>query len=99
MLIVELDFNHPIESNELIREQHNLFLKKYYENKTFMTSGPKHSNTGGIIVAGNISREQLEVILKEDPYWQNGIAQYRIIEFSSTIVSSDLGVFFQEEIS
>ncbi|RLQ93325.1 YciI family protein [Falsibacillus albus] len=98
MLIVDLDFKHPNQEMEQIHEQHLKFLKKYYENKTFMTSGPKLSANGGIIVAGNISRARLEEILKEDPYYQNGFMEFRIIEFSSTLVSSDIGVFFQEEI-
>ena len=37
---------------------------------------------GAVIIAHNVTREELEDIFKNDPYFVNGLAKYDITEFS-----------------
>jgi uncharacterized protein YciI len=60
---------------------HMKFLKKYYAAGTFLVSGRKIPRDGGIILAVGDSREQIEAIACEDPFYARGVADVRVIEF------------------
>ncbi|HLB43186.1 MAG TPA: YciI family protein [Gammaproteobacteria bacterium] len=47
-------------------------------------SGPKNPRTGGVIISLIDDREQLNIILSEDPFYTQNIADYEIIEFIPT---------------
>jgi uncharacterized protein YciI len=76
------------------RNGHLEFLEKYYEKGIFIFSGPKIPREGGIILASNISKQELETIIKEDPFYQKELANYRIIEFNPTMFSNEINSFF-----
>jgi uncharacterized protein YciI len=61
---------------------HRNFLDEGYKNNYFIVSGPRHPRTGGIILSQLKEREQLENILKQDPYAIHHLAEYEIIEFN-----------------
>ena len=83
MFVVELTYIKPLEEVELYLEQHRSFLAQCYERGLFLASGPKVPRTGGmILVKGDISKEQLEALIEEDPFKQQDIAQYTITEFT-----------------
>jgi uncharacterized protein YciI len=63
---------------------HARFLKKYYASGHFLVSGRKIPRDGGIIVAVGKSREQIEAIIREDPFCARGLAEFRIIEFRAS---------------
>jgi hypothetical protein len=39
---------------------------------------------GGIILAVGSSREQIEALVKEDPFIAEGLARFRVIEFRAS---------------
>lgn len=80
MLIIELTYKKPIDEVNNFLDQHRSFLNKYYENGIFLASGPKNPRDGGIIIAV-ANRETINTIILEDPFYQYGISDYRIIEF------------------
>lgn len=49
--------------------------------------------TGGIIISQLKYREQLENILKNDPFHVHDVADYKIIEFSPTKYHSNFATF------
>jgi uncharacterized protein YciI len=63
---------------------HVVFLKKYYAAGNFLVSGRKIPRDGGIIVAVGTNREQIEAIVREDPFVQRGLADFRIIQFRAS---------------
>src|ERR1700730_15738938 len=45
---------------------------------------------GGIIIAVDRSRQHIEVIIREDPFFVRGLADFRIIEFSASQRADDI---------
>lgn len=82
MFIINLIYKKPIELIEAHTVAHRAFLDEGYQNNIFVASGPKVPRTGGIIISHLKSREQLEKILKQDPFAIYDLADYEITEFN-----------------
>ena len=80
MIIVELTYKKPLEEVNKFLEGHRNFLDKYYDSGLFLVSGPKEPRDGGIIIALT-DQASMEDLLKNDPFYQNDLADYRIIHF------------------
>jgi uncharacterized protein YciI len=65
-------------------DDHNVFLKKYYDLNKFICSGRQEPRVGGIILCNGKDKEEINSIIKEDTFYKNGIAKYEIIEFIPT---------------
>jgi uncharacterized protein YciI len=81
MFIIELTYKVPLKDIDASMPAHMKFLKKYYTAGTFLVSGRKIPRDGGIILAVGDSREQIEAIACEDPFYARGVADVRVIEF------------------
>src|SRR5689334_10307251 len=84
MFVIELTYKAPLEQLDAAMKAHVAFLKKYYAAGNFLVSGRQIPRTGGIIVAVGESKEQMEAIMKEDPFCSRGLAEFRIIEFRTS---------------
>lgn len=84
MYIVELTYKVALTRIDAHMTEHVKFLKKYYASGNFVVSGRKIPREGGIIVAVGESREQIENIIKEDPFYKLGLADFRVIEFRAS---------------
>lgn len=82
MVIISLHYIKPVEDVEKHLQAHIAFLEKYYAAGIFICSGRKIPRTGGLIIAKGASREQIEAIIREDPFHSNGIADYELTEFT-----------------
>jgi uncharacterized protein YciI len=96
MFIVSLSYKKDISLVEKFIEPHIQFLEKYYLEKKFIFSGRKNPRTGGVILAYNIDRETLQEIIKQDPFYQNEIADYEITEVIPTKYDEDFAVFIEK---
>jgi uncharacterized protein YciI len=85
LFIISLTYRVPLEKVDEARNDHLEFLEKCYEKSIFLASGPKVPRTGGIILADHVTKEELEEIIKEDPFYQKQIAEYEITEFTPTM--------------
>ena len=81
MFIIDLRYIVPLEMLDAHMTEHVKFLQKYYKQNIFVTSGRKVPRTGGIILALADSREQIEAIIQEDPFYTNKLAEFTITEF------------------
>ncbi len=80
MIIIELTYKTSLDKVNQLLEQHREFLSKYYDQGIFLASGPKDPRDGGIILAtGN--EETLKAAIKDDPFYQHDIADYKFINF------------------
>ena len=83
MFIVLLNYLKPIEDVERLTVPHRAFLDELYARAILLISGPGVPRTGGVLVArGGRSKDELMEILKGDPFYIEGIAEYSIIEFN-----------------
>ncbi len=76
MLIIELTYKKPLNEVEKYLQDHRDFLSKYYDQGVFLASGPKDPRDGGIILANCNDADE---IIKEDPFYQHQIADYKVI--------------------
>jgi uncharacterized protein YciI len=90
MFIVDLTYIVPLETLDAHMVEHVKFLRKYYAQNIFVASGRKVPRTGGIILALADSREQLDSILTEDPFFIKQLAEIRITEFQTSQYHPDL---------
>ena len=81
MFIIELLYQAELSQIDAAMRPHMAYLKEHYAAGRFVASGRKIPRDGGIILALAESREQLEAIVKQDPFVARGLADYRIIEF------------------
>jgi uncharacterized protein YciI len=93
MFIISLSYKKDISVVEKFIEPHAQFLDKYYADKKFIFSGRKNPRTGGIILVRNMDKETLTDIIKQDPFYQNEIADYDIIEVIPTKYDEDFACF------
>ena len=95
MFVVELVYKVDLAEIDAHMRAHVAFLKKYYAAGTFVVSGRKIPRDGGIIIAVGESREQIEAIMKEDPFSVLGLADVRVIEFRASQKAKDVGALFR----
>ena len=90
MFVIELVYKASLEEIDVHMAAHVRFLKKYYAAGNFLVSGRKIPREGGIILAVGRNREQIEAIVKEDPFHLHGLADFRIIEFRTSQKADDI---------
>jgi uncharacterized protein YciI len=90
MFIIELTYKVPLEEIDRHMKEHMKFLNKYYESGNFIVSGRKIPREGGIIIATATNKKEVEKVIKEDPFYQHDLADYRIIEFNASQKSSNI---------
>jgi uncharacterized protein YciI len=90
MFVIELVYKAALAAIDAHMAAHVTFLKKYYAAGNFLVSGRKVPRDGGIILAVGKTRQQIETIVKEDPFYEHGLAEFRIIEFRASQRASDI---------
>jgi uncharacterized protein YciI len=84
MFIVDLNYIVPLEQIDAHMGDHMKFLRKYYKLNVFLASGRKVPRTGGIFLMLVKSREEVDAIIKEDPFYVHKLAEFRITEFNTS---------------
>jgi uncharacterized protein YciI len=90
MFVIELTYKVDLAEIDAHMAAHVRFLKKYYASGNFLVSGRKIPRDGGIILAVGTSREQIDAIVREDPFHSRGLADFRIIEFRASQRADDI---------
>jgi uncharacterized protein YciI len=90
MFVIELIYKASLEDIDAHMAAHVRFLNKYYAAGNFLVSGRKIPREGGIILSVGKSREEVEAIVREDPFHQHGLADFRIIEFRASQKAKDI---------
>ena len=97
MYVVELTYLAPLAEIDEAMRAHVAFLNKYYKAGTFVASGRKIPRDGGIILAVGPSRATVEEIMKQDPFYSRGLAEFRVVEFRVSQRASELQAMFDAE--
>lgn len=81
--LVESTFTQPFESFGEIVAEHRAYLQPAYDAGWMLLSGPKAERNGGVLIAQAKDAETLTAFFANDPYNRNGLAHYRITEFTA----------------
>jgi uncharacterized protein YciI len=90
LFVIELLYKVPLAEIDAAMTAHVRFLKKHYAAGTFLVSGRKIPRDGGVILAAADSLEQVEAIMREDPFCARGLADVRIIQFRASQRAGDI---------
>jgi len=81
MFVIELTYKAELSAIDANMRAHMAWLNEQYAAGRFLLSGRQVPRTGGIILALGESREQIEALVREDPFVSRGLADFRVIEF------------------
>jgi|SRR6185295_16306439 len=95
MFIVLVNYKKPLEIVDQYLAAHRNFLEEGYSKNYFLVSGPRNPRDGGVIISLLDNRDQLNEIIKQDPFYINSIADFNIIEFLPVKFNSALSQFFK----
>ena len=90
MFVIELTYKAALAEIDKHMKAHVAFLNKHYASGRFVVSGRKIPREGGIIVATGGSRDEIEALVREDPFVARGLAEFRVIEFRASQRAKDL---------
>ena len=90
MFVIELTYKADLTEIDAHMAAHVVFLKKYYGAGNFLVSGRKIPREGGIILAVGKTRQEIEAIMAEDPFFKEGLADFRIVEFRASQRAKDI---------
>jgi uncharacterized protein YciI len=90
MFLIELTYKADLKEIDAHMAAHVVFLKKHYAAGHFLVSGRKIPRDGGIILAVGKTRQQIQTIIEEDPFYQRGLADFRIVEFRASQRANDM---------
>lgn len=98
MFIFNLTYVKPLSDVDRYLSKHIDFLNEHYEKRVFICSGRKIPRTGGIILCNCTDIEDANAIMKKDPFYENGIAKYEIIEFVPSKTSKEFEAVLSQHI-
>lgn len=90
MFVIISTYKKSLEEIDTKRGDHLAFISNYMLSGKFLFVGRKNPVDGAIIIAHNSTKEELEDIFKQDPYYTNGLAEYSITEFSPAMSAQGL---------
>lgn len=90
MFVIELVYKAALTEIDAHMAAHVKFLKKHYASGHFLISGRKIPRDGGIILAVGKSRQEIDAIVREDPFHIHGLADFRVIEFRASQRADDI---------
>ena len=90
MFVIELTYKGALPEIDRHMKAHVAFLNQQYAAGRFVVSGRKIPREGGIIVATGGTREEIEALMREDPFVVRGLAEVRVVEFRASQRAGDL---------
>lgn len=81
MFVAELSYKVPLEQVDANFVAHQAFLDRGYQAGVFLASGPRPNRVGGVILIDLDDQVACEKWLREDPFYYNDVAEYRLLPF------------------
>ncbi len=95
MFVIDLHYTVSLEKIDAHMTDHVKYLHKYYKQNVFIASGRKVPRTGGVILAQANSKEEIDSIIKEDPFYTHGLADFTVTEFLTSQAHPQLKSFLK----
>jgi uncharacterized protein YciI len=88
ILIAILKYTKPLKEVDALLSRHRDYLEKLLKQNRLLICGRLHPRTGGVIIAKNISYQEFEKILADDPF--SAVSTYQIFEFAPALYDESL---------
>ncbi len=96
MYAIVLRYKRPLSEIDKHVDAHRAWLGKNYADGTFLVSGRQRSGAGGFILPAAVERGQLDATLANDPFGQNDLADYEIIEVAPSMADERLSFLIEK---
>ena len=84
----------PAGKGEELFQKHVAWFTRHFEQGDFLLVGPyTDKEMAGIMISAIESRETLETILKEDVYYEGGLATYEVRTFKAGKIAGNFADF------
>ena len=83
--VLTLTYLQPLDVIDEARPAHVGWLKEEIEAGRILLAGRQESQTGGVLVTGDISVEQAEDVIARDPYQLAGLVRYERLGFNGAL--------------
>ena len=95
LYILLVQYTAPIERIDATLAQHRNFLQTGYDKDFLLASGPRTPREGGVIIGKFANRAAAENFSKQDPFVQQNLARYEILDFTPVLHNTLLKSFLQ----
>ncbi|MDH3376250.1 MAG: YciI family protein [Gammaproteobacteria bacterium] len=85
MFIVLLKFSENKGQANQFMENHNSWIKRGFDDGVFLVAGSLQPNSGGGIIAHNISLAELQSRVHDDPFVAENVVTAEIIEITPSV--------------
>lgn len=82
MFVITLRFSANRAQAAQHMDGHNAWIKRGFEDGVFLLTGGLAGGAGGAVLAHNISRDDLEARLREDPFVAENVVTADILEIT-----------------
>jgi uncharacterized protein YciI len=93
MLIALSRYTTTLEKVDEHRDAHIHYLKNLITANKLLAAGRQTQPVGAVIIAGNITLDEFENILANDPYCKANVAEYNIVEFNPVLCDESFRAF------
>jgi uncharacterized protein YciI len=85
-------YRRPLEDVLVHQDPHRAYLRGLKEKGTLIASGPCNPRFGGILLlrVADDDVKALDAVRDNDPFVQNGVAQYELLGWNPVIGKEDL---------
>ncbi|QDY98938.1 hypothetical protein FQ775_00295 [Nitratireductor mangrovi] len=81
MFVVTLKFADKAKAPQFM-EGHNAWIRRGFDDGVFLLVGSLQPNAGGAILAHNVTRNEVEARVEQDPFVAEGVVTAEIIEIA-----------------
>lgn len=96
MYIVILTYRVPLDRIDEWLVAHSAFLDHGYTHGRFLCSGRRNPRVGGVILVRAQTEAEVRGIMAQDPFYQQGLAEYEFISFVPTKYVPALDSWFSD---
>lgn len=96
MFVIQLKFSTNKANASQFMDGNNAWLKDGFSRGTFLLAGTIQPKLGGAILAHNATLEQIQAIVKEDPFVAESVVAAEIIEITPAKVAPQLEFLLQQ---
>ena len=96
MFVVQLRFSTNKANAGQFMDGHNAWLKDGFAKGIFLLAGTIQPKLGGAILAHNATLDQIQEIVKNDPFVAEGVVAAEIIEIAPSKVAPQLEFLLQQ---
>lgn len=97
IFLILLQYIKPHFAVDQYYPKHQAFVDRFVDSGHFLACGRRTLKTGEFILCRAKSRKEAESIMNEDPFDQNQLAVYDIVEYTITGYAEELGPLFGTE--